>query len=342
MNLTREHIRAIIYYNYSRKMRPSECHKEITVILGKAAASKSTVEKWYQSFRSRAASIQDKPHSGRPSKVKEDDVLAAIGEDRHLTTRELSVMLAVSKSCIYDTLCRMNLTYKFNRWVPHVLTLRNKQDRVRICNQLIAQHKELQFFDRMITCDEKWIYYENTGRTGEWSGVGQAPSSVAKRALTNKKILLCVWWDRAGVIYKEYLKSGQTMDSEVYCRMLMNVQDQLLKNRRRLVTMKGVLFHQDNARPHVSSETKNFLKELGWDLMAHPPWSPDIAPSDYYLFSNLQLHLKGAIFNSAEEAICGVDDFFNSRSDHFWAKGIEKLPKRWAKIVETGGDYYPH
>ncbi|GBN11604.1 hypothetical protein AVEN_245636-1 [Araneus ventricosus] len=76
------------------------------------------------------------------------------------------------------------------------------------------------------------------------------------------------------------------------------------------------------------------LYKLEWDLMQHPPYIPDMAPSDFYLFSHLQPHLDGAIFNSNEEVINEVDLFLDSRTPQFFAEGIEKLSKRWQTIVD--------
>ncbi|GBM80452.1 hypothetical protein AVEN_57290-1 [Araneus ventricosus] len=104
---------------------------------------------------------------------------------------------------------------------------------------------------------------------------------------------------------------------------------------------KVVLFHQAHARSHVSTMTDWTLYKLEWDLMQHPPYSPDMVPSDFYLFSLLQLHLDGAIFNS-NEVINEVHLFLDSPTPHFFAEGIEKLPERWQTIVDFKGDYYPY
>ncbi|GBM32644.1 hypothetical protein AVEN_89641-1 [Araneus ventricosus] len=82
------------------------------------------------------------------------------------------------------------------------------------------------------------------------------------------------------------------------------------------------------------------LYKLEWDFMQHPPYSPDMAPSDFYLFSHLQLHLDGAIFNSNEEVINEFDLFLDLPTPQFFAEGIEKLPKRWRTIVDFKGDHY--
>ncbi|GBN29915.1 hypothetical protein AVEN_253451-1 [Araneus ventricosus] len=96
--------------------------------------------------------------------------------------------------------------------------------------------------------------------------------------------------------------------------MLIKVRNAIRKKRRSEFRRKVVPFHQDNARPHVSMMTVWSLYKLEWDLIQHPPYSPDMAPSDFYLFSHLQIHLDGAIFDSNEEVINDVHLFLDSRS----------------------------
>ncbi|GBM44113.1 hypothetical protein AVEN_16004-1 [Araneus ventricosus] len=84
------------------------------------------------------------------------------------------------------------------------------------------------------------------------------------------------------------------------------------------------------------------LYKLEWDLMQHPPYSPNMSPSVFYLFSHLQFHLDGAIFNSNEEVISEVHLLLASCRPQFFVEGIEKLPKHWQTIVDLNRDYYPH
>lgn len=76
--------------------------------------------------------------------------------------------------------------------------------------------------------------------------------------------------------------------------------------------------------------------------MQHPPFNSDMDTLDLYLFSHLQLHHDGTIFNSNDEVISVVDLFVDSRTPQFFADGIEKLPKWWQMIVDLNVDYYPH
>ena len=77
------------------------------------------------------------------------------------------------------------------------------------------------------------------------------------------------------------------MNSNVYCRQLMKLNKEIKKKHPELATRKGVIFHQDNARPHTSLVTRKKLLELGWGMILHPPYSPELAPSVYLLFRSL-------------------------------------------------------
>ena len=80
----------------------------------------------------------------------------------------------------------------------------------------------------------------------------------------------------------------------------MKLDKEIKEKWRELATRKGVIFYQDNARPHTSLVTRKKLLELGWEVMPHPPYSPDLAPSDYHLFHSLQNHVNDKTFDSNE------------------------------------------
>ena len=116
-----------------------------------------------------------------------------------------------------------------------------------------------------------------------------------------KKAMLSVWWDFEGIVYFELNPRNKTINSNVYCRQLMNSDKEIKEKRPELATRKGVNFHQDNARPHTSLVTRKKLLGLGWEVMPYPPYSPDLAPSDYHLFRSLKNHLNRKTFDSNHE-----------------------------------------
>ncbi len=84
------------------------------------------------------------------------------------------------------------------------------------------------------------------------------------------------------------------------CHQLDKLNDSLKQKRLELINRKEVMFHQDNARPHTSLVTRQKFLQLGWDILPHPPYSPDLAPSEYYLLRPLQNFLDGKTFTSNE------------------------------------------
>ncbi|GFV66978.1 mariner Mos1 transposase [Trichonephila clavipes] len=106
---------------------------------------------------------------------------------------------------------------------------------------------------------------------------------VAKPRLMARKVLLCIWWDWKGIIYIELLLYDQTLNS-IYYQRLDHLKPAIDHKRPELTNRRCVVFHQENARPHTSVVTRQKLWELGWAGLMHPPYSPDLAPSDYHLF----------------------------------------------------------
>lgn len=154
--------------------------------------------------------------------------------------------------------------------------------------------------------------------------------------------MLTVFWDFSGPIYWELLPRNTIINSELYCHLLETVNvvltDQRLDGRRQ----GQVCFQQDNARPHTSKLTRDKIcYDLGWNLVAHPPYSPDISPSDYHLFRSLKQFLRGKRFHKDSEVDFAVEEFFASKQgSKFFKRGIYQLPKKWKAVIDNRGEYF--
>ncbi|GFX92498.1 histone-lysine N-methyltransferase SETMAR [Trichonephila clavipes] len=116
---------------------------------------------------------------------------------------------------------------------------------------------------------------------------GDAAQTVIKTGLTARKVLLCIWWNWKGILNYELLPYGQTLNSDFYCQELDRLKLVIDQKQPESANRRGVAFHQDNAKPHTSVVTR-ILWELGWEVLLRPPYSTDLAPSDYHLFLKLQ------------------------------------------------------
>ena len=103
--------------------------------------------------------------------------------------------------------------------------------------------------------------------------------TIAKPGLTASMVMLSVWCDWKGTVYYKILEPGQKVDSVLYCQQLTRLQEAIQKKRPELVNRKGIVFHHDNTRPHTSLMTCQKLIELGWEVLMHPSYSPDLPPS---------------------------------------------------------------
>lgn len=129
------------------------------------------------------------------------------------------------------------------------------------------------------------------------------------------------------------------MNAQKYCAILDRVNE---KTKTDLRFRGQIFFQQDNARPHTAKITKEKIKELRWKLIPHPPYSPDLAPSDYHVFRSMANDQRGRTFTSDEEAKDATDSFLQKkeREEGFYRRGIEKLTERWQKCISVKGEYF--
>lgn len=264
-----------------------------------------------------------------------------LNEDSCQTLAELAKSLQVDETTVSKRLKSLGMIQKQGHWVPYELKPRDVERRLVTCEVLLQRQKRKGFLHRIVTGDEKWIQYDNPKRKKSWGKPGHASTSSAKPNIHGLKLLLCIWWDQLGVIYYELLKPNETITGDRYQLQLMCLS-QALKEKRPLYEQrhdKVILLH-DNARPHVAKVVKKTLEALQWDVLPHPPCSPDIAPSDYHLFRSMAHGLAEQHFHSYEDAKKWIDSWIASKDEQFFRDGIRKLPGRWEKVVTRDGQYF--
>ena len=102
---------------------------------------------------------------------------------------------------------------------------------------------------------------------------------------------------------------------------------------------KGACFHYNNACPHTAHATADILAQFGWDILIHPPYSPDLAPSDFYLFPELKSHLGGTHFQTDDELKNNVKRYLHNMAGEFYDECIRKMPQHMQKYIDRNSDY---
>ncbi|UYV73896.1 hypothetical protein LAZ67_11001326 [Cordylochernes scorpioides] len=302
-------------------------HRLLCEAYGKHALSIKSCEYWFRRFKSGDFDTRDKERGGRPIKFEDAELEASLDEDSSQTQEELAETLGVTQQAISNRLKVMGMETSSAVFARANYCSKDKIGRV--------------FLHRIVTGDEKWIHYDTPKRRKSSVKPGHASTSTAKPNIHGKKLMLCIWWDQLGVIYYELLQPNETITGERYQQQLMRL-NRALKIKRPLYAKRHdkVIYQHDNARPHVAKVVKETLEALQWDVLPHPLYSPDIAPSDYHMFRSMTNGLAEQHFTSYEEAKNWVNVWIASKDEEFFRHGIRMLPERWEKVVAKDGQYF--
>ncbi|KAG5308158.1 SETMR methyltransferase, partial [Pseudoatta argentina] len=141
-------------------------------------------------------------------------------------------------------------------------------------------------------------------------------------------------------------ESGRGRPSLITDELTTKIENAIRNNRRLTLDELHNLFPEISRSliHEIVSEKLEFrsaalLNQFSWDLLTHPPYSPDLAPSDYHLFTKLKESLAGKRFQSDEKVQTAVTNWTKELAGSFYAEGISKLVSRYTKYIEIDGNY---
>lgn len=339
MQFSNAEIRAILKYLFMQGKTAAASNRQINGTIGDGTVSIQTAERWFRRFRAGINDTTDPKPTGRPSTTNDAEIIEIIGEDRHMTAENIANRLKIDKSTVLRHLHATGYTKKLGTWLPQKLSVKNKMDRILFCDSLMKRNTTDPFLKRLVIGDEKWITYDNVKRKRSWSQADETAKALVKPGLATGKGLLCVWWDWKGIIYYELVPADHSFKSDLYCQQLTRLKQAIDQKRPELSNGKGLLFHYENARPYATKATDQKLREIGWEVIIHPAYSPDIAPSDYHLFRSMQNALVNNKLVSRETCENWLEEFFSNRDAGFYERGIMVLPSKWQQIIDQNGEY---
>ncbi|UYV78968.1 PDXK [Cordylochernes scorpioides] len=157
------------------------------------------------------------------------------------------------------------------KFIPRFLTNEQKLCRLATCEDMLEMTRtDPEWKDKIITGDKTWVYGydpETKRQSAEWRG------------------------------------QEQTVIKEMYLSILRRLREAIRKKMPEKWTNGDWILHHDNARPHTAHLVTSFLAKNGTEILPQPPYSPDIAPNDFFLFPKLKAVLKGRHFDTREDII---------------------------------------
>ena len=339
-------LRSVIKHLYVKEKNLAETYQELLDCYGDDSPIYHVTRYWYNEFRCGRQTAATIPSLGRPMEIDYSKINPIIEQMLAIDPRLSVKMIALEHNISIGTafkIIRNDLRLKklTTKWVPHTLTEENKAKRKQCCDAALALYKKrpTEFLQCILTMDETWVYTydpETALEAKEWV---KSKDDVSQRPVVNIKAeKFMVWWDSFGIAMIKFLEKGQTVDGKNYREQLAAVNN-VLRTARPEIPKRKPCFLQDNARPHKAKETMAKIREMNWYIVEHPPYSPDLAPSDYFLFSNLKRHLRGKRFVNLDELKDEVSGYLMDRPQEWYAGGISKLVKRWETCISLEGGY---
>lgn len=342
-------LRSVIRFLQAEGCSAAEIHRRMSNVYGNNVMSDGSVREWCRKFKEGRTDVHDEGGQGRKSVATVglvERVDQAVRCKRRFTISELSDEFPdISRSALY-TIVTQDLGYRklCARWIPKMLSTDHKTQRMASALSFLTRYANEGnvFLKSIVTGDETWVLYDNPEtkeQSKQWMHTA-SPSKPKKfkHSLTKRKTMATVFWDHKGVLLVDFMEPRTTITKEVYCETLRRLR-RAIQNKRRGMLSSGVVLIHDNARPHSANMTKDLLKKFKWEVFEHPPYSPDLAPSDYHLFRELKSWLGGQRFATNEELQDAVKTYLSSLAATFFEEGIEKLVSRYDKCLNRFGDY---
>ena len=132
--------------------------------------------------------------------------------------------------------------------------------------------------------------------------------------------MVTVFWDEKGLLLLEFTPQKTTITGQTYANTVTALQEAIKEKKRGKLSAYVLLLH-DNAPVHMSAKSQAAIWQCGFQQLNHPPYCPELAPSDYFLFRVIQKFLRSKRFSSDEEVKEAVTTWFEEQSKDFFPGG---------------------
>ena len=175
-------------------------------------------------------------------------------------------------------------------------------------------------------------------KSRQWIGPGSPRPKKFKTQPSAGKVMATVFWDAKGVIMLDFLLKRSTITG-VYFANLLDQLRTAIREKCQGKLSKGVLLQQDNSRVHTCKVAMDVVERNRYELIPHPAYSPDLAPSKFFLFPNLKKDICGLHFWSDEEVMMAVEEWVKGKDADFFSSGLMALEHPWSKCITLEGNY---
>ena len=301
----------------------------------------NTLREWSKQYSNRTFHI----HDGRKNRTvvpmeRYRLISQEFKEKGYNSAREMCRHQAISLSLVWHSLRRDNMVFTNVSEVPHFLTDNNKRRRVEDAKIMldILYQQERRNFSNILTMDETPIYLSNKGKKG-WIKKGEKVPKRLNDKCWRDKFNLTIMWGTSGFAVVDALDRKASMNTSYLCDTIFEKAIVWCKNKRKVSGAKSFLFHMDNARSHTSNATCEYMTDHGMRRMPHPPYSPDLAPCDFFLFGYIKTKLIGSEFATKDEALEKINAILKEIPKETLISTFYEWMRRLEEVIDSNGEY---
>ena len=137
----------------------------------------------------------------------------------------------------------------------------------------------------------------------------------------------------------DWVPEGQTINQVYYKEVLTNLRERVRRRRPEMWKNGAWVLHQDNAPAHNALSVNMFLTKHTITVLEHPPYSPDLAPCDFFLFPKIQSALKGTRFKYIDAVKAKAIELMNKLSEDDLQRCFQQWKIRMERCRDRGGEY---
>ncbi len=314
-------------------------------VYGQGAIHVATSRHWYQSFKAGQTSVVDLQHAPKERTGHSPDNIAAvktlIDGDKSLTVASLAHQIELHPATVHRIIRRdLNLQLRCAKLLPAFLTPQHIIARFQHSKDMLTSAcNSPSFLKKIVTMDEAWCYQYDPllkRQASQWLGPEEPRPVHPRRTISIKKVLLVAFFDYQGMVHFEFLRGG-TVDTGTFIQILGCFRNSLKAKRPRKTR-----WLQWTMRPPMGRATQVLhLLLTGQRTVTHPALSPDLAPSDFWLFPTLKKPLRGRKFRNLDEVEQAVTHQIGQiTADQYRETMLKTWPMRWSRCVLWNGDYF--
>jgi hypothetical protein len=333
--------KSIVLYLGLKQMNATEIHNDLVATLKDKAMPYSTVTYHLRSTSFTPSELPEPEQPAEPDLTPSDEaILLALAEQPFASVRQLARATHLSLGTVYWRLThKLGFTVRHLRWVPHTLSAIDKQKREfssGVLRGLLEVQRSRSWHD-IVTLDEAWFYFKTDYET-IWLPPGVAPPQRERHTIASKKMMITIVWNPSGFHVIRALPKGAKFNADYY---MSEILTPLLQWRSRQVgaTDRKLIVHADNARPHTAKKVDQFFRDHGLLRAAHPPYSPDLAPCDFYLFGYIKGKLQGQCFDDGEQLLRAIDAICQAIEKVTLENAFRNWEERLSVCAGTKGEF---